>query len=130
MPANAKDLAGRPRGHCRSSWLGAIVLAFLVTATTTSFTASVRVSVGARTRIARIAFPPWTVRLPGASPGELEDAGLYPEGDWCTRTTTQGSTPWGGWSAELITCVRVPLRRGSSVAKRGSVDNDRKECSP
>lgn len=130
MPVARKHLAVSARPHRRGLWLSAIALLLLSASATTTFAVSARVTSGTRSTIARVAYRPWEVTFGEAAREGGESGSFHPGGGWCARTTTQGSTPWGRWSAELITCVHAPLRRGPTVAERENVAIDSKERSP
>jgi hypothetical protein len=124
-----KDRFFAPRALFRSAWIPILALACLVLAasSTISFSARAHTASGTRTHTAWAAYRPFVLSL-GRDPG-MGGRGLAVErfGGWCSRTTTQGSTPWGSWEAVLVTCLHTPLLPGPSALGHDKRMMDQKE---
>jgi hypothetical protein len=130
MPKSRRVPSAQPFRSVRGSWITALTLVFLAVAGNTSFTVFARLGSEARTRAAWVTYRPWRLSRGRAVAGQVEVQVPDPPGAWCVRSTTEGSTPRGRWSVELITCIQAHSQRESPAATAGSVEMENKEPSP
>jgi len=108
-----KGLFATPHVPSRGPWITLVVLAILALTSTTSFSARARVTSAARTHTAWAAYRPFALSLgrdaeTGSREEEQTDRDLEHPHGWCSRTTTQGSAPWGSGEAVLVICLHKP----------------------
>jgi hypothetical protein len=146
MHAFQQDLSRGRRRQGWSLWIIISLLALSAVASSTSATLEVRVTPSrgdpapalltarfpgeALLRGTWIAYRPWDL---GFGTGIPRVAGILvprPSRGWCTRTVSQGATPWGTWDATLTTCLHGPGLSTASAEERGAGDFDEKERSP
>lgn len=120
----------RPFHSVWRSWVTALALVFLAVAANVSFTTFARVGSEDRTRAAWLTYQPWKLSHGRAAGPEDEIRAPTLPGAWCARTATEGSTPWGRWSGELITCIRAQFPRQGPTAAAGRAETRNKEPSP
>lgn len=129
MSEGMKDRLVTPRALFRSAWIPILALACMILAASSTISLSTRAHTasGTRTRTAWAAYRPFVLSL-GRDPAM---GGGWPAGErsggWCSRTTTQGSTPWGSWEAVLVTCLHTPLLPGPPALGGHKTMKDREE---
>jgi len=130
MPAFRSLPSTRPFRSVWGSWITALALVFLAVAGNTSFTVFARAGSETRAEAAWIAYRPWRLShgkgFGGTAPVRVPDL----PGAWCARAATEGSSPWGRWIGEVITCIHAQFHHPSPAAAAGPVRIQNKEHTP
>jgi hypothetical protein len=135
MNGSRKGLFVNHRGPSRGSWITLIALAILALTSTTSFSARARITSGIRTHTAWAAYRPYALSLGrDAETGSREETQTDPDlkhpPGWCSRTSTQGSAPWGSGDAVLVICLHKPRLPAALALERERSILNHKERSP
>lgn len=130
MSATRNGSSERPTHSACNAWITVLALVLMAVAADTSFGAFVRVGWETRTRATWVTYRPWRLSY-GQVSGRAEDihAASSP-GPWCARTATEGSTPWGSWTVEVVTCIRPGALPEGAVKAAATAATTYKEAWP